>query len=121
MASSNSRDIFGKVLGVVFILSSLTKLLSVPDAVANFEAWHLGSLRYAVGGIELLAGISMFVPMLKRYGSFAFFCVMCAAFIVHLTVNQYAMSAMPVVFGTVVFIYLRMQGVVKLFPAPADA
>ncbi|HEX4515593.1 MAG TPA: DoxX family membrane protein, partial [Polyangiaceae bacterium] len=64
------RDIFGKVLGALFILSSVPKLLSVQGAVENFNTWHLGSTwRYAVGSIELLCGVLMFFTATKKYGA----------------------------------------------------
>jgi hypothetical protein len=56
----------------------------------------------------------MFVPSLRAFGAFGFFCLMPAAFIVHVTVHQYAMTAMPVIFGLVVLGYLRKNQIVRL-------
>ena len=109
------RDIYGKILGVMFILSCLPKLLSVQGAVDNFHHWHLGDTwRYVVGLIELTCGVLMFVPGLKRFGAFGFFCIMPAAFIIHITVGEYAMLPLPVVFGVAVLVYLRREHIVRL-------
>ena len=115
MPPTPSRDIFGKILGAIFIVSSLPKLLSVPGAVENFNLWHLGDgWRYAVGLIELSCGVSMFIPALSRFGAFGFFCLMPAAFLVHVTVGQYALTPMPVVLGLAVLTYLHRQQIVRL-------
>lgn len=115
MASGDTKDVFGKILGVLFILFGLPKLLSVPGAVENFNLWRLGDgWRFVVGMIEVCCGLSMFVPALKRFGAFGFFCLMPAAFLVHVTVGQYAMTAMPVVVGVAVLVYLQRQQVLRL-------
>jgi len=117
MPSSSQRDIFGKVLGVVIALSGLAKLFSVPDTVANFNTWHLGDTwRYVIGAYELVCGALLFVPGLARYGAFAFFLLMPAAVLAHLTSGQGPLVAMPLVFGAAVFFYLRARGAIRLAP-----
>lgn len=110
---NHPRDVFGKILGALFVLSSLPKLLSVHGAVANFNTWHLGDTwRYVVGALELACGVSMFIPSAKRLGAFGFLFLMPAAFVTHVAAGQYFMTPMPLVAGIIVLIYLVRQGAV---------
>jgi uncharacterized membrane protein YphA (DoxX/SURF4 family) len=111
----NNKDIFGKVLGILFFICGLPKLLSVQGAVDNFNKWHLGdNLRYVVGVIELVLGILMFVPSLKRYAAFGYYNIMAAGFIVHIVAGEYTLTAMPLILGSVVFFYLYKEKIVQL-------
>jgi uncharacterized membrane protein YphA (DoxX/SURF4 family) len=113
--NKSSKDIFGKVLGVLFCISGSPKLLSVQGAVDNFNKWHLGdNLRYMVGVIEVVLGILMFVPALKRYAAFGCYNIMAAAFIVHIVAGEYANTVMPLILGSAIFYYLYKEKIVQL-------
>jgi uncharacterized membrane protein YphA (DoxX/SURF4 family) len=111
---NNKKDIFGIVLGVVFVLSGIPKLVGVQGAIDNFNKWGLGDNgRYIVGLTEILLGLLMFVPGLKKYSAFGYFCIMVGGAMTHITVKEYPLLAMPVIFGSVTFYYLMKQDVVK--------
>ncbi len=114
MESQGKKDVFGFVLGGLFMFSGIPKLVGVQGAVDNFNRWGLGDeLRYIVGAIEVILGLLMFVPSLKKYSAFGYFCIMIGAALVHITAKEYPQLAMPVVLGSVTFYYLLKKGVIK--------
>jgi uncharacterized membrane protein YphA (DoxX/SURF4 family) len=111
---NNKKDIFGIVLGILFTLSGIPKLVGVQAAIDNFNKWGLGdNWRYIVGLTEVALGLLMFVPSLKKYSAFGYFCIMVGAAMTHITVKEYPLLAMPVILGSVTLYYLMKQDVVK--------
>jgi len=111
---STKKDIFGIVLGILFTFSGMPKLVGVQAAIDNFNKWGLGdNWRYIVGLTELVLGLLMFVPAVKKYSAFGYFCIMVGAAMTHITVKEYSLLIMPVIFGSVTFYYLMNQDVVK--------
>ena len=114
MSEVKQTDFFAIVLGILFILTGLPKVIGFEMAVANFNNWHLGiTWRYIVGSTEVILGMFMFVPILKNYAAFLYFSMMPAAFMVHLVANENLMLIMPVGFGILTLAYLFKQGVLK--------
>lgn len=115
MTEDKQTDFFALVLGLLFILTGLPKVIGFEMAVANFNNWHLGiTWRYIVGTTEVILGVFMFIPILKNYAAFLYFCMMPAAFMVHLVSYEYIMLIMPVGFGILTLVYLFKNGIIKL-------
>jgi uncharacterized membrane protein YphA (DoxX/SURF4 family) len=114
MNEQNKRDTFAIVLGVLFILTGIPKLVGVQGAVDNFNHWQLGDTwRYVVGTTELVLGILMFFSFTKKYAAFTYFCLMQAAIIVHITAKEYVLVILPLLFAGITFWYLQKRNVVK--------
>ncbi len=111
---NNKKDIFGIVLGVLFALSGIPKLAGVQGAIDNFNRWGLGdNWRYIIGLTEVILSLLMFVPSLKKYSAFGYFCIMIGAAMTHITVKEYPHLVMPVILGSITFYYLIKQDVIK--------
>jgi uncharacterized membrane protein YphA (DoxX/SURF4 family) len=109
-----TKDIYGKILGVLFILSSLPKLIPIQAAADNFIKWHLGDTwRYVVGSAELIFGILMFIPQTKKYAAFGFFLIMPAAVITHIIAGEATNVIAPLVLGTAIFVYLYRKEILS--------
>ena len=104
-----------KILGVLFIIIGFPKVIGFEMMVANFNNWNLGSLwRYIVGTTEVVLGVLMFVPILRKYAAFLYFSMMPAAFMIHLASKEYGMLIMPVIIGSFTLWYLIKDEVVNL-------
>ncbi len=114
MEEEKKTDIFAIVLGIVFILTGIPKVIGFEMAVANFNNWHLGiTWRYIIGSTEVILGVLMFLPILKKYAAFLYFCMMPAAFTVHLVASENIMLLLPIGFGLLTFCYLIKQRVLN--------
>ena len=114
MSEQNKKDTFAIVLGILFILIGIPKIVGVQGAVDNFNNWELGDTwRYIAGATEIVLGILMFFPATKKYAAFSFFCVMTSAIMVHIISREYAVMLAPVLFGGIALSYLLKRGVVK--------
>jgi uncharacterized membrane protein YphA (DoxX/SURF4 family) len=55
--------------------------------------------RYAIGGIEILAGLGLLVPPLRRYAAIALMFVMAGALVTHLIHGEFARLLPPLILG----------------------
>jgi hypothetical protein len=98
-------------LGVAFVVFALPKLASLTIAVDNFERWGLGDPgRYAVGAVEVLLGIGMWVPRARVWATLALLCIMGGATVAHLVAREYVMLAAPLLFGGLLVRALHVEG-----------
>lgn len=104
---SRNTIILGKVVGVLFILSSTPKLIGLEMAVDNFNKWLLGDeWRKLIALIELIGGTLLFTKW-ERQSTTVLLGLMPAAALVHIQFNEWAMLPMPVVFGLLLLYYDR--------------
>jgi uncharacterized membrane protein YphA (DoxX/SURF4 family) len=114
MSDQIKKDFFGMVLGILFFLSGVPKIAGVQDAIDNFNRWGLGdNWRFVIGSIELIFGLLMFWPALKKYAAFGYFCIMIGGALVHIAAKEYTLLPMPVIFGLLTFYYLIRKDVIK--------
>jgi hypothetical protein len=99
------RVILGKILGVLFILSAIPKVVGLQMAVDNFNKWLLGDeWRYIVALVEIVAGLLMFSKW-ERYGTIILLGIMPAATLVHIQFQEWVMLPMPIILGLLLFYY----------------
>jgi hypothetical protein len=111
------RLTLSRVLGVLFILFALPKLLSVPMAADNFVKWGLGDGgRYAVGALELALGFALLIERLRIWATLGLLSVMAGAVLVHLVAREYVMVPMPIVFGLLLVRVLARDGRLRFTP-----
>lgn len=83
-------------LGAMFVVSGLTKFMGSAILLETFEAWgYPASFAYVIGGVELFAGILLFIPHLTVFGAFVLTLEMFGAFLTHLTHGEALMSILP--------------------------
>ena len=99
------KIILGKILGVLFILSAIPKVVGLQMAVDNFNKWLLGDeWRYIVALVEIVAGLLMFSKW-ERYGTIILLGIMPAATLVHIQFQEWVMLPMPIILGLLLFYY----------------
>ncbi|MFO0505705.1 MAG: DoxX family protein [Chryseotalea sp.] len=99
------KNVLGKILGVLFILSAIPKAIGSQMAVDNFNKWLLGDeWRYLVALVEILAGLLMFSKW-ERYGTIILLGIMPAATLVHIRFQEWVMLPMPIIFGVLLLYY----------------
>lgn len=102
---SKKINLLGKIMGVLFIVSALPKLVGIQMTIDNFQRWHLGDeWRIVVAVVELLAGAALFTR-LERIASLVLIGIMPAAVLVHIQFKEWMMVPMPIVFGTLMLVY----------------
>jgi cytochrome c oxidase subunit IV len=100
-----NKIILGKILGVLFILSAIPKVVGLQMAVDNFNKWLLGDeWRYIVALVEIVAGLLMFSKW-ERIGTIILLGIMPAATLVHIQFQEWVMLPMPIILGLLLFYY----------------
>ena len=99
------KNVLGKILGVLFILSAIPKAIGSQMAVDNFNKWLLGDeWRYIVALVEIVAGLLMFSKW-ERIGTIILLGIMPAATLVHIQFQEWLMLPMPIILGLLLFYY----------------
>ena len=73
------------VAALAFVWAALGKFTGAPEAVATFDAMGAGAwLAYAIGVLEVLGAVALFVPRLTGLAALAFCALMLGAIVTHL-------------------------------------
>jgi len=90
------------LLGTLFVLIGFSKF-SGPSGVqwaVRLSHWgYPAASRYAIGGIEMLAGIGLFVPPVRRWAAITMIIVMAGALVTHLIHGEWIRLLPPLLFG----------------------
>ena len=105
------------LLGISFALIGFSKLTG-PSSIqwaTRLSHWGYPAVsRYAIGGIEMLAGISLFIPPVRRAATIALIVVMAGALLTHLIHGEWIRILPPLIFGAWAY------GLYAFQPRPAD-
>ena len=83
------------ILGVFFLATGGSKLINPDHHVDTFAHWGYPPwFMYLTGGIEVLAGVALWIPLVRIYGVFLLSCTMIGASITHLRAGE--MGAIPI-------------------------
>jgi len=77
-------NILAWLLGAAMIFFSYSKLAGTEEMLAKFTSW--GYQRWfmtVTGSLELLTGVSMFVPRSRKFAAFGVICIMLGAVYTH--------------------------------------
>lgn len=86
------------LLAGLFIMSSLSKLMSDPEVVANFSRWGMPDNFYLLIGIlELLGAAGLLIPRLAGPAAAGLILIMVGALITHLVHGEMGMAIVPLV------------------------
>jgi hypothetical protein len=103
--TEQKKIIIGKIIGVLFILSAIPKIIGLQMAVDNFNKWLLGDeWRLIVAFVEIIAGLLMFTKW-EKYGTIILLGLMPAATLVHIQFQEWVMLPMPIIFGLLLLYY----------------
>jgi uncharacterized membrane protein len=75
-----------------FVLVGLSKLAgpSATDWALRLSRWdYPPASKYVTGGIEILAGLGLFVPFVRRFAAVALIVVIVGAFVTHLVHGEF--------------------------------
>lgn len=90
------------LMGVFFVLVGLSKLAgpSATQWALRLSRWGYPSAsRYVIGGIEILAGLGLLVPFVRRFAAAALIVVMAGALVTHLVHGEFVRLLPPLIFA----------------------
>jgi putative oxidoreductase len=90
------------VMGLLFVLVGLSKLAGPPGIAWAVRLSHWGypaGSRYAIGGVEILAGLGLLVPSFRRPAAVTLMVVMTGALLTHLMNGEIVRLLPPLIFG----------------------
>lgn len=90
------------VIGLLFMLVGLSKLAGPSGTAWAVRLSHWGypaGSRYAIGGVEILAGLGLLVPSLRRSAAVTLMVVMAGALVTHLIHGEFVRLLSPLIFG----------------------
>ena len=89
--------ILSLLVAFIFLRVGISKLISAPNMVEEFNRVGLGQwFRYFAGSLEVTGAIGLLVPKASRWGALLLMIVMVGAIITHLTV----LNSSPVLPGS---------------------
>ena len=100
------------VIGLFFMLAGFSKLAgtSGTDWAVRLSHWgYPPASRYAIGGIEILAGLGLLVPPLKRLAAASLMFVMAGALLTHLLHGELVRVLPPLILGGLSFVLYWWQ------------
>ena len=114
MGQSKAKKIVGWVLqillGVLFLLSGVQKLMGEAEVAANFERWGYPDWFLMVTGVlELLGGIGLLIPMTAGLAASGLVLLMLGAAWTHISSNEGFVAVVPLSFLALLAVvaYLR--------------
>ena len=90
------------VIGLLFVLVGWAKLAGPSGIGWAVRLSHWGypaASRYAIGGIEILAGLGLLVPPLRRSAAITLMVVMVGALVTHLIHGEFVRLLPPLILG----------------------
>jgi putative oxidoreductase len=90
------------VLGLFFVLAGFLKVSGPSGTQWAIRLSHWGypaASRYGIGGIEILAGLGLLVPSLRRLGTVTLMVVMTGALVTHLIHSEFVRLLPPLILG----------------------
>jgi putative oxidoreductase len=90
------------VIGLLFVLVGLSKMVG-PSGInwaVRLSRWgYPAASRYVIGGIEILAGLGLLVPPLRRSAAITLIVVMVGASVTHLIHGEFVRLLSPLILG----------------------
>ena len=90
------------IIGLFFVLVGFSKLAGASGTAWAVRLSHWGfpaASRYAIGGIEILAGLGLLVPPLRRSAAITLMVVMAGALLTHLLHGEFVRILPPLILG----------------------
>ena len=87
-------------MGLFFVLVGWSKLAgpSAANWALRLSRWgYPPASRYFIGGIEILAGLGLLVPFVRRFAAVALIVVMAGAFVTHLVHGEFVRLLPPLI------------------------
>jgi uncharacterized membrane protein YphA (DoxX/SURF4 family) len=90
------------LLGVLFVLVGWSKIAgpSAADWAMRLSRWgYPAASRFVIGGVEILAGLGLLVPPLRRWAAIALMVVMAGALATHVLHGEFVRVLPPLLLG----------------------
>ena len=94
------------LLGVLFVLVGWSKMAGPAGTGWAVRLSHWGyppASRYWIGSVEMLAGLGLLVPPVRRWAAIALIVVMAGALATHLLHGEFVRVLPPLLFGGLAF------------------
>jgi DoxX-like family len=108
------------LVGIGLLASGAGKISGVPQVVENFEKFHLGPWRVAIGVLELIVAALFLVPKTRSLGTLLVTGYFGGAIVAHLTTDAPALLVAPAVLGALAWAanYLRTPSMFESLTRP---
>lgn len=96
------------VVGLFFVLIGFSKVAgpSGPSWAIRLSHWgYPTGSRYAIGGVEILSGLGLLMPPLRRWAAILLGVVMVGAFATHLLHGEFPRLIPPFVLGGLLYLF----------------
>ena len=92
------KTILWIILGVIFLAAGGSKIINPDHHVEKFAHWGYPIwFMYLTGGIEVVAGIALWIPLVRLYGVLLLRITMIGASITHLRAGEMGAFPIPIV------------------------
>lgn len=102
--------VFQVLMGILYLIEGVPKVISIPEVVVMFENWGYPYGFYLIiGGLELLGGFLLFHPKSAGYASIFLSVVMIGAMSTHIIHDEGLIVLRPIAYmiGLGVVFYYR--------------
>lgn len=104
------------LLAGLFIMSSLPKLMSDPEVVANFTRWGMPDNFYLViGALEFLGAVGLLIPRFAGLAAAGLILIMIGALFTHLTHGEMGMAIVPLIVIVLLGVVVYLRNPLRLF------
>ena len=99
------------VLGLMFLVAGLGKLIGGEAASEAFSAWGYAAwFATVIGALEMTGGLGLLIPRTTRYAIVGLLCIMLGAMYTHLSNGEGLQVLRPIGFALALWIVWWLRG-----------
>ena len=101
------------VIGLLFVLIGLSKIAgpSADHWAERLSHWgYPAAARYVIGAVEMLAGLGVLFPQLRRPAAIALMVMMSGALVTHVVHGEFFRVISPLILGGAAYGLYTLQG-----------
>ena len=96
------------LMSLMFLPTAFFKLTNFFLAVEFFTKWGIPLwMMHFIGVSELAGAVGLLMPRTRPLAAFALFLLMIGGLVTHLTHGEYLLAAMPIIYGTGLYLLMK--------------